>query len=359
MMHLKQFVASVLVSCLFAPTSLADQIVLLNGDRISGEIAPTQNSSVLTLKSSYGELEIPWTQIVSIYDTQGQPIEVEQPPVTTQSEGESQILQVTRDSSEFELPITASIIDDINNDADLTLGEKQTEDEEQDLSTLAALTSSDIKWSGGLNLGAQLRRGNADQERLNIDGEVTLRRPKDRLTIYGEINQNENEDQVTEDDRQLEFNYDYFLGGKWFLQGRLDFEQDDVAQLDLRTIAQTSLGYQFYESDPLNLKITTGVNVQREEFATEPEPDENIGIAWSLDYDQVFWDQITFFHNHDITTPFDDVGAFLFESKTGIKTPFLGFLTSTAEIDFDFDNDPADGARSADTIYRLKLGYEW
>ena len=308
---------------LLSNVALADQVVLKNGDMFSGEIQTSDTPDTLIFNSQYGQLRIPRSDIISL----------------------------TSEGTLLEPPITSNVIDAEIPDPipeELSVTEK----------TVSALTSTDIKWSGGVNLAAQLRRGNSEQEQLHVDGKVELRRPKDRLTIYAEINQNESGDEVTQDDRQLEFNYDYFLEDNWFLQGRLEFEQDDVAELDLRSIVQSSLGYQFYERDDLNLKVAGGINFQREEFATQDEED-SVGIAWSLDYAQDIFKNVTFFHDHDITTPFDEFDAFLFESKTGIKTPFLGFLTSTAEIDFDLDNAPAPGARKADTIYRLKIGYEW
>jgi len=35
------------------------------------------------------------------------------------------------------------------------------------------------------------------------------------------------------------------------------------------------------------------------------------------------------------------------------------FLTGTAQVDFDWDNAPAENVREQDVTYKLKLGYEW
>lgn len=220
------------------------------------------------------------------------------------------------------------------------------------------LLSPDIKQSGEINAGGQLKRGNSEKDTLNLDAKWTLRRPKDRMIIYGEYNRSEEAGEVTEDDQQLRFTYDYFLSEKWFLEGDLKFEKDDVAELDLRTIFGVGLGYQFYERDDLNLQVLGGVNYQNEEFANGSGVD-SLGLHWGLKYDQKIWKDLKVYHEHDLTTPFEDLGAFLFESKTGLKMPLIANIIGSAEVEYDHNAEPAPGAKKDDTIYRFKIGYSW
>jgi len=65
------------------------------------------------------------------------------------------------------------------------------------------------------------------------------------------------------------------------------------------------------------------------------------------------------YHNHDLFSPFDDFSSYLFESETGIKIPLRNGIVASGEIEFDWNNDPADGEGEDDTTYGVKLGYEW
>lgn len=317
----------------------ADQIILKNGDKITGYIRQVEDGSYILIDTVYSSrIYIDWQHVQSYINA------------------ETPLGRTLVDTNEGTLPIAVKAQDtkDAEKDSVPTLTVSSKDKEEP----MLGLFSRDIKQSGEINVGAKLRRGNSEEDRLNLDATWKLRRPKDRLVIYTELNRTKDGEQTTEDNQTLDFTYDYFVGDKWFLQGNLEFKQDDVTELDLRTIAGAAIGYQFFESDDLNLQVLSGINYQNEEFANQSTED-SMGLDWGLKYDQKFWERLTFFHNHDLTTPIDDFSAFLFESKTGLKLPLIAALIGTTEIQYDYDGDPAEGAQEDDTIYRFKIGYSW
>ena len=55
----------------------------------------------------------------------------------------------------------------------------------------------------------------------------------------------------------------------------------------------------------------------------------------------------------------DDTEGFLYDGETGVRFPIAKIMTGSAQVDFDWDNDPAPGVKENDTKYSLKLGYEF
>ena len=215
------------------------------------------------------------------------------------------------------------------------------------------------QWSGRIEAGASLQTGNSEKESVDVDGTIKARGEKDRMTLGGEYNRAKDEGDVTVDNKSAYINYDYFIGKKWFLGGRLKGETDDIDDLDLRTRLGGFAGHQFYEKEDLNLQVRLGLDYIHEEFEDDSEEDD-LAYAWAFDYDQKVWQKrLQVFHKHDLSVPADDAEGFLFDSESGLRVPLMETLIGTAQVDFDWDNDPLIGIQEDDTKYSLKLGYEW
>lgn len=234
---------------------------------------------------------------------------------------------------------------------------------------LAATSAEDItsesdklwgaKWSGAINLGADLKTGNSESNGVNADAEIKAKWVKHSLMAEAEYNREEDDGDVNVDNRLFKLKHDYFFNEKWFVESSGKYEQDDIANVDYRATLASGLGYQPYDRDDLSLKFVLGPGYQFEEFENGQSEDSLIG-KWALDYTQKFYDDLfRLFHNHDLSAPSEDMDAWLFQSESGIRVPIRRGIVATGEIDFDWDNDPAPGTKEDDTTYAVKLGYEW
>lgn len=216
-----------------------------------------------------------------------------------------------------------------------------------------------LDWSGRINAGGFVTDGNTQKKAIILDGQAKARGEKNRYTVGAELRYAEDEGVETEDQYMIFGEYDRFITNKWFTGGRASFESDDIANLDSRIKVGPYVGYQFYESDPLNLSSRLGLDYINEEFSNG-DSEDNIAASWGVDYDQKFFgDAVQAFYKHDLSLPLDDTEAFLFDSEAGVRFPLAKVLTGTAQIDFDWDNAPAPGIQEQDTKYSLKVGYEF
>lgn len=215
------------------------------------------------------------------------------------------------------------------------------------------------KWSGRIDASGEVLDGNSNEKSFGIDGKAKARDEKNRFQFGGEINWAESEGQETENDRMIFGEYDRFISKKMFYGVRAQFETDKVAKLDLRSEIGPYAGYQFYESDEINLSTRLGLEYINEEFENAGSED-NIALAWGLDYDKRLWDNILqYYYEHDFSMPIDETDAYLLSIETGLRFPVAKVLSGTFAIDYDYDNAPAPGVEKDDTKYALKLGYEF
>ena len=214
-------------------------------------------------------------------------------------------------------------------------------------------------WSGRISFGGFLTDGNSQTKSIAFDGFTQARDEKNRYKLGGELRFQEDEGEETQDEGQIYLEYDRFITEKLFAGARASYEFDDIADLDRRIQLGPFVGYQYYESDPLNLSTRIGLDYLSEDFANG-DSDESVAASWGLDYDQKFVnDVIQIFYKHELTVPLDNTEGFIYDGETGIRFPVAKVLTGSFQIEYDFDNDPADGAETDDTRYSLKIGYEF
>ena len=220
-------------------------------------------------------------------------------------------------------------------------------------------TAEPLDWSGRVNVGGFVTDGNTNKKAVVLDGRGEARGEKNRYTVGGEVRYAEDEGVETEDQYMIYGEYDRFITDKWFTGGRASFESDDIADLDSRIKVGPYVGYQFHESDPLNLSTRVGLDYIADEFENG-DSEEDIAASWGLNYDQKFFkDRVQAFYKHDVSVPLGDTNGFLYDGEAGVRFPIAEILTGTAQVDFDWDNDPAPGFEEGDTKYSLKLGYDF
>lgn len=351
------FLCCLLLSLLCSVESSAagrSVIHLKNGDRITGVVhmphETQRKTETITVMTEYGTIEIPRNKLAGISTSSGRKHYNDSAP-------DAETLLVRKeDKTVFQ---AKGYRPEANS-------QEKKEADEPPATSKAGQDESPEKaglwgalWSGNVNLGGNLRTGNSETNGINADASAKARWTKHRAEIKGDYNRQEEEGNITVDDRSLSLAHDYFYSEKWFVASSAGAEQDEIDLLDYRLTLASGLGYQAYERDDLNLQFTLGPGYQLEEFE-DGSDDKKVIAKWSADYDQKFYDDFfRLFHEHDITTPFDDFDSFLFQSSSGIRIPVKQGVVASGRVDFDCDNAPAEGVREEDTIYSFTVGYEW
>ncbi len=318
----------------------ADEILLKNGDKISGEILSKTDQAVLMKTSFAGEISISWDAVSKLTsDT----------PITVQLDDESMLKGKLISSDDGTIRLSADNL---------------FKTDPIPLNKIAAINPPAIepiktKYTGIANVGAYRTTGNTDNQAVHMDAEMVARRETDRLTVGAAYNQAETNGVQSAKNSLFYAKYDLFINDKWYGYGNTLFEKDRFQDLKLRSVVGGGLGYQFWETDISALSLEAGPSYANEDYYTGEDKDF-AAARWALNYHHWFYNKSAqFFHNHEGLVPFSDTGDVYIRSRTGIRIPLISKFTITTEIDVDYDAKPSAGNKKTDTRYLFNLGYQW
>ena len=338
-------------ACLFiacAPTACyADEVVMINGDRITGTVVRKEGDELIFKTSYAGDLKIAWSKVLRVT-------------------AESRMSVVLSDQSTVNARMIGRPPPEPPSEAADTEPRLEVATPAPPPTELIAYINAGpgfdvlgVRWKGRINVGARGARGNTETEDLHIDGEAVARRAKDRYTITGTLDRGKDRDVVTKQNSRLSGKYDLFLQPTWYGYGLLTIEEDRFRDIDLRTTVGAGIGHQLIETERVNMSIEGGLNHVRANFSVAP--DESYPAArWALKYERRLFDaDVQFFHAHELLTDITDSERSFFRSQTGLRVPLLQRLLATAQLNADFDNKPAPGKTKSDRTYLFTLGYQW
>ena len=251
----------ILISC---PSVFADQIILKNGDRLTGKIVKKDGDKIIIETESAGTITILWSAVEKIVSdeplnlklTDGQLIkgtvatENETIEVETQDAG---TIEVTKEKIE--------VVRSVQEQA-------KFEAEEERLRNPSLL---DL-WRGSVDVGFSFTSGNSNNRALTAGVRGNRETFKDKISVYANAIQASNSNSgVSVTTAQAVYGgirYDYNLSEKTFVFASGDFEYDKPQQLDLRSVIGVGVGYKAIRSERMSLDIFGGATYNRENFST-------------------------------------------------------------------------------------------
>lgn len=322
------------------PAAMADTIKLKNGDVLTGKVVKKETDK-LVLKTSYaGEVSITWSEINTI--------DTEKPIKLMLVDGSILTGQIQQTG-----PGSIKVINlQENTNTNLALNALAY------INPSPVISGEGTVWKGQANLGGAITQGNAETTVLRFDAEAIARTKKNRGTVGGYFNRadNNNEDTVFNSKGYLQL--DHFLSKQWYVYANGSLENDKFRDISLRSSAGVGSGYQFYESPERNFAIEAGINYIHTDF--DLAEDENYASGrWALKYDQLIFQSVKFFHQHEILFSLEDVANTLVFTKTGLRVPIADNLNASTQLNIDYAGQPAKGRERLDKTLLFSLGYGW
>jgi hypothetical protein len=238
----------------------ADQVVLNNGDTISGNIVK-KDGDKLTLKSDFlGEVSMPWSAVRSVRSDADLTVvlpggEAVQGKLNTSGND----LQVATAAGPRTAPLAG--VGAIRN-----TGEQRTYERLQHPRLLEL-------WTGYFDLGLSLARGNAHTDTLATAFNASRITRTSKLTTYfNEIFASARINGVTESTASAirgGWSYNHNISSRTFLGALNDYEHDRFQNLDLRFVLGGGAGYNVIKKDRMRLDVLGGADYERENFMSQ------------------------------------------------------------------------------------------
>ncbi len=239
----------------------ADQVVLKNGDRLTGTITKSDDKTLLIKTEFAGDVTVQWPAVQEVRSTQ--PLHVTMAngktaagPVTT-ADGSLAVATTTSGT----VSVAKSDVTALRSDAEQTAYEK---------SLHPGLLQG---WAGAANVGFALTAGNSDTRSLALAFTADRKTSNDEIalyenTVYATNNAAGASPSTTANSNQAGARYDRNFNPRLFGFVGADFQTNALQQLNLRTVLGGGLGFHAIKSDKTTLDFLVGPNYTRENYDT-------------------------------------------------------------------------------------------
>ena len=335
MKRLPAFASVLCLACFWICACRADQITLSNGDRLTGTVKRVGGGKVVLETEYAGTISIDLKSIASI-ETEGEMTMVLDDDSRRYGRltGDSERLSVSGGPGAVEVMHVASVLP-------------------------GRVTGQEWKVTGRVDLGASDTSGNTEVTRVHTDAEVIARKGKNRYTAGGRANYATDHGTETESNATVYAKYDRFLTRKWYLYANTSFENDKFKDLQLRSTAGVGTGYQFFDTERTTLSLEGGLEYVHTDFYTQPT-DQYPAARVSTRFTYWVWqDLMQFFHDSSAYMSLESPANAFARTQTGLRFPLRDNFLATAQLNVDWDGNPAPGRDNVDQTAILSLGYHW
>jgi len=342
MTSISRFAIILLLTLIGLPVD-ADELIMRDGSRLLGKVIKREGAK-LEFETSYaGEIRVKWKKVSELH--------TDEPMNLMLRDGSTRAAQHIR-----------------NTEAGILLGDSIEPDLPSQLLTQSELafinpepwrTGHGSKLDGYINLAMERERGNTDKDELDIDMDLTWRSQHYRIKTFGELERDRNNNKKIKDKWKLNNDFDHFITRRRYIGVALDFEQDQFADLTLRSKVGPKSGYQWFENKDMNLSTEVGPLYVDEEFEADPD-DDYIALGWGINFDKYVFDEfMQFYHRQNGLWSLENSDDIVWDSWTGLRFPLVYGVVISTELRVEYNSRAAVGADNLDTKYTLKLGYKW
>ncbi len=255
---MRRFFYAWLVAVFFSQFALADQIVLNNGDRVTGTVIKSDGKDLVFKTDFAGEIKIHWTAIQGL--NSATPLHVESKdgqcvmgPVRT----EQGKLAILTDKGQVALPKDSIVV---------------IRDQREESAYEETLHPGwEQGWTGGANVSFALTRGNSETKNLAVALTADRKTLHDHIGLYANSVYATNDalddaPSITADTIQGGARYDHNVTSQLFAFGAGDFQTDALQLLDLRSVFSSGVGYHVVQSEHTTFNLLGGANYTHEKY---------------------------------------------------------------------------------------------
>lgn len=319
----------------------ADQLTLVNGDRLTGTIVAKETEFLILQTPHLGELKVRWSEVRRIHSENDVKLFLDDGTLVrgkleTVTDG-TVVIHTGVIPPGAPVPLKSIVF--INPAPDIS--------------------GEGVKYLGRINVGYSSSTGNSEIETLYMDLEAAARTRNDRYTLTGKARRSKDHEAESESNWLVGLKWDHFLTKKWYSYANTTFENDQFKDIELRSTLGGGTGYQFFETDRTNLALEGGLTYVNTDFITAAD-ERYPAVRWALKFDHfLFKSRAQFFHIHEAYAAVDESDNAFVRSQTGLRFPLVYQVTGTLQYNVDWEKNPTSDRVPTDKALLFTLGYTW
>ena len=188
---------------------------------------------------------------------------------------------------------------------------------------------------------------------VNFDTRLRLGDHRQYAKIIGRRDENDNK--TTKRQTRISYEYDWLFRRNWYLGATAYYERDPIRDLSHRFTFGALLGHDLWDTGNSFLTIKAGAGYTDENLA-DVTRDGMVGL-WELDFRQKFGkSKVELVHDHAMTYQHYGDNNVIVRSNTGLRLDVLWKIYATASYRFNYESEPAPGRFSKDSTLAFGLG---
>ena len=336
----KKFGLLIISLWLIGSVCSADQVILKNGDTLTGTIVRLTDSKMVLKSNLAGEVTINLSGIRTL--SSDKPLSIHLKDGT--------VLQSQVSSSQGEeFKITGGALQDQSlKTADIT--------------AINPPAKPISKWVGQVSAGLSSTHGNTKTDSLSGNLRAQKRTEIDRTTVSADYAKGEQENggvrTTTEDYWRAKGKYDYYISKKWygFLDGR--YERDGVADLDRRMVIGIGAGWQWIETEKTKMSFELGGASLYEQFKGSVKNSE-LSMQAGYNLDHKLTDTVQLIHDLTYYPSTEKFSNYFLTTGAELRAYFSARMFGNFRASLNYDTSPATGKGNTDTKYVVGIGLDF
>ncbi len=215
------------------------------------------------------------------------------------------------------------------------------------------------RWAGSVNLGASLSTGTSDLYALN--GGATLKRSwtDDSLGFALKGLYGQSDGDVTANNQSLTGLYRHDFTERWYAYFNSEVGRDTIQFIDWRVLMNAGPGVRVWNGgDKRYLEVEAGLGYRHTVFRSDPTTDD-ADIRAALTYGDWFGEVLETLLSLEYLVPANRTHDYLIRAGAVISVPITGTISLRTAFDLEYDNEPAEGASSTNTVTAIGLEYNF
>ncbi|TDJ44665.1 MAG: DUF481 domain-containing protein [Gammaproteobacteria bacterium] len=212
-------------------------------------------------------------------------------------------------------------------------------------------------WDTFIDLNSTVEKGNTDSEKVALKVKTNLKLGDHRH--IGELTlARESQSGVTTKQQELAtYAYNWSFNDPWFLAGNLGYESDPIKQLEYRITVGGGFGYDIWDDSGRFFQIQAVAGWQTEKIERQDNDSAIAGWILRFRYNLIGGD-LSAFHNNSWSSTLSGRRNDIFKSQTGVRYEITDLLYLNFELDFDYESSPAEGSENEDLTMLIGIGVE-
>ena len=209
-----------------------------------------------------------------------------------------------------------------------------------------------------VDVNTTLNSGNTDSRNALIFADTRLKLGDHRHMADLTIRRDETDGVKTKKQDLFRYEYNWMFNEPWYTGLTGTYERDPIRDLDHRYSVAAILGRDLIDDANTFLTFSVGAGYSEEKIAGMAE--SGAVAIWRLIYEHDFLGgDLSFFHNDTITYQLYDVNNTILKTNTGFRYDIIDDVYASLSLRYDYETDPAIDAENDDTTLVIGVGAEF